>query len=58
MINREKSVLLPNNIREFLGFVLNSINLTLELPDTERKKILALIGRFKIKKTCKIREFA
>ncbi|XP_046742941.1 uncharacterized protein LOC124409394 [Diprion similis] len=58
IINYRKSILVPKNRYEFLGFVLDSKTLTLELPERKRDKMLGLIREFKSKNVCKIREFA
>lgn len=58
VINYEKSCTIPDNICKFLGFQINSINMTLELPYEKRCKIYELV--LKMSKNCfvKIREFA
>lgn len=58
ILNLEKSMLKPDNKCEFLGFVLNSLDFRIELPDKKRNKLLKLIREFKQKKFCKIRDFA
>lgn len=58
LINHEKSSLVPNTTCKFLGFILNSSRMTIELPEDKRKKVnswlLMILGLKKIK----IRRFA
>lgn len=58
IINTEKSCLLPSTTCKFLGFVLNSENMTLNLPNEKRISIYDHVVKFLKKDSCKIREFA
>lgn len=58
IINYEKSQLIPSQRRKFLGFELNSINMTLGLPTEKRNKILNLVKDISKRKHIKIREYA
>ena len=58
ILNLEKSNLNPAQTCTFLGFTLNSINMSLELPLEKRQKILNFIKIFIRKERCKIKEFA
>ena len=44
-INWEKSVLEPSNILEFLGFLINSIDMTVKLTPTKKQKIIQLANQ-------------
>lgn len=58
LVNYKKSDLVPSKICPFLGFVIDSYKMTLELPDQKRKKILEIVEEFSKRKVCVIREFA
>ncbi|XP_063986037.1 uncharacterized protein LOC135167121 [Diachasmimorpha longicaudata] len=58
IINEEKSVRIPSQSCLFLGFILNSQKMSLELPLEKRKKIIKEIAHYKKLGKCKIREFA
>lgn len=58
ILNENKSCKIPSQICNFLGFILNSQKMTLELPVEKRHKLLDLINKFKKLKRCKIRQFA
>ena len=57
-LNEVKSCKLPSQICNFLGFILNSLTMTLELSVEKRHKIRDQLIRFKRLKSCKIRQFA
>ena len=57
-MNIEKSKLDPSKICEFLGFMLNSTSMILELSREKRQKIPSLVTKFKNTKNCSIREFS
>lgn len=57
-INFAKSHVIPSKTCPFLGFLLNSNNLTVELPPEKRKSISCQVKKFCSKKDCTIREFA
>lgn len=57
-INYKKSHITPSKICPFLGFLINSNNLTVELPSEKRKTLLSQLNKFCSKTTCTIREFA
>ncbi|XP_066600551.1 uncharacterized protein [Prorops nasuta] len=58
IVNREKSSLIPKNSCQFLGMVLTSSEMTIELPETKRHQIVKLIRNLRSKQVCSIREFA
>lgn len=58
IINPEKSVLIPSQTCKYLGFILNSTDLTLSVPQQKQIAILDRIKLFKQICTCKIREFS
>lgn len=57
-INYNKCILTPAQKCQFLGFVLNSLNMTIELPIEKCKKVRQELLAFYNKRECKIREFA
>lgn len=58
VINSEKSELTPSKNCKYLGFILNSVSFSVELPLEKRKSIGNLAEKFSKKKSCKIRELA
>lgn len=58
VINYKKSTLTPNKSCKFLGFVLNSENMTLGLPQNKRSDILERVKSISKLKTISIRDFA
>lgn len=58
IINYKKSSMIPSKKCKYLGFILNSINYTLELPDKKRLQIVNLCKGFEEGKYYKIREVA
>ncbi|XP_057337594.1 uncharacterized protein LOC130675769 [Microplitis mediator] len=58
VINDEKSSLVPAQKCKFLGFIVNSVDCTIELTDAKKEHIKNLVAEFKIGTICKIREFA
>lgn len=58
IINHEKSCLIPNTVCQFLGYVFDSKNMNLSLPNNKRIKITETLNRFLHLKSCKLREFA
>lgn len=57
-INYNKSNLNPECSTKFLGFILNSHDLTISLPEEKQTKILKFIKNIKNLKTIQIRSFA
>ena len=57
-INLEKLVLLPTQTIKFLGFILNSITMTISLPEPCQVRIIGLCKRLREVTTVKIREVA
>lgn len=57
-INYDKCILLPEQRCKFLGFVLNSLEMTIELPPDKCLKINQVLLSFYNRKQCKISEFA
>lgn len=58
IINLRKSCLIPSQTCKFLGFLYNSTNMTVSLPQNKKEKILELIKKFMSCSKCKIRDFA
>ncbi|XP_061707802.1 uncharacterized protein LOC133518191 [Cydia pomonella] len=58
IINNDKSVLQPSQICKFLGFIFDSRNLTIGLPQEKREKIYRLVSKFMKLPRCTIREYA
>lgn len=58
VINTTKSNLVPSNICQYLGFVFNSIDMTISLPNEKRQRILDRINACLKVKKCTIRYFA
>lgn len=58
IINREKSCLKPNRECKFLGFIFDSKNMSLKLPENKRVKIKERLEHFNAVKSCKIRDYA
>lgn len=59
VINKKNSKLDPERTCKYLGFVINSAQLTIELPRGKKVELIIRFGRWKERKeTCSIREFA
>ena len=58
IINMEKSSLVPSLRIKYLGLIYDSGNMTVELPEDKKLKIISQIGLFKDAENCKIRDFA
>ena len=58
IINYDKCQLEPRNSCQYLGFVINSRDMLLQLPEEKRFKLISLVDRFSKLNKCKIREFA
>ena len=58
IINREKSVLKPTHEITFLGFVLNSVQMTVSIPKQKCDKIVASIAKLIHNPSPKIRDVA
>lgn len=58
VINEIKSNLQPSTRCKFLGFILDSVKLGLELTEQKKKSLSALVNRFLDRSGCRIREFA
>lgn len=58
VVNYGKSELEPSKSCEYLGFVIDSHELTLELPVKKKQKISEMIDKVLVKSKCRIREFA
>lgn len=54
----KKSVLIPTQVCSFLGYNINSRDMSLELPSKKRENTRALVQVFSRRSECKIREFA
>lgn len=58
IVNEEKSLQTPQQVCKYLGFILNSSDMTLSLPLEKRVKIKKAILEIMSKKICQIREMA
>lgn len=58
VINYEKSNLVPRQVCRFLGFIFNTLDMTLSLPDEKRYGIMKLIRKFYKLPTCSIKELS
>lgn len=58
LINRQKSCLNPDTRRKFLGFVIDSKKMCVELTPDKKQRVLSMMQEFSVKKSCTIREFA
>lgn len=58
LVNYKKSVLIPSNYIKYLGFLYDSLSMTISLPEDKVFKIKNLLKKYSTLKTCTIREFA
>lgn len=58
VINFEKSRLHPQQSCKFLGFIYNSVEMTISLPSDKRNNVLQLVKKFSCRPKCSIRQFA
>ena len=58
VINLKKSTLLPIQILEFLGFILNTLRMKITLPASKVEKFKSLGNKLLAKPSCTIREVA
>lgn len=58
IINNEKSSLEPSQICRFLGFVYNTVDMSLSLPNNKRQSIIQLVRKFSSLPKCSIRELS
>lgn len=58
VINYDKSNLEPRQVCRFLGFIYNSVDMTLSLPEEKRKGIMQLVKKFITLPRCSIRELS
>lgn len=58
IINQEKSQLIPMRECKYLGFILNSRTMKIELPMEKKLTVMQLTEKFKKLQKCTIREFA
>lgn len=58
VINYKKSNLIPSKSCKFLGFIINSDKMTLELPEQKKRNILKRIENISTHKVIQIRDFA
>ncbi|XP_066587653.1 uncharacterized protein [Prorops nasuta] len=58
IINWQKSNLIPSKRRKFFGFIIDSVEYIVQIPDEKRERLKNLVSEFLKKKLCKIREFA
>lgn len=57
-INYSKCKLTPSQEITYLGFTINSIKMTIRLPEERKNKVLGILKLFLNKKSCYIRDFA
>lgn len=58
ILNCDKCQLTPSRQCKFLGFVLNSEDFCISLPQKKREAILSMAQRFRSRNACKIRDLA
>ena len=58
IINYGKSKLIPLHECKYLGFIYNSKEMNVKLPDSKREKMVTLVKKFKLDQSYKIRKFA
>ncbi|XP_031345505.1 uncharacterized protein LOC116177002 isoform X1 [Photinus pyralis] len=58
IINKEKSCMAPQQVCEFLGFTINTVEMSIKIPDKKVEKLFKMVNNFSILNFCKIREFA
>lgn len=58
VVNYEKSSIKPQQTCKFLGFIFNTVDMTLNLPSDKRNSILKLTKKFLKLPVCSIREFS
>lgn len=58
IINEKKSKLNPERICKYLGFVINSAQMTIELPRKKKANLINQVCKMERKEACSIREFA
>lgn len=58
IVNYKKSVLEPQQSCKFLGFIMNSADLSLSLPSEKRVNVLHLVKKYSKLPKCTIREFS
>ena len=58
IINVKKSKLIPSRNCKYLGFIFDSVSMTLQLPQEKRLSIKILIDKYSKLFSCKIRDFA
>ena len=58
IINLKKSKLEPSQEQKFLGFILDSDNMVISLPEDKRLALLQKLNYLSTQKACKIRDFA
>lgn len=56
IVNNEKSKLEPQQSCKFLGFIFNTVDMSLNLPDDKRRGILRLVEKFSTLPKCSIRD--
>lgn len=58
VINPRKCALIPSQERKFLDFILNSLQMSITLPENKRLAIIDRLDKFSGKQFCTIRYFA
>jgi Reverse transcriptase (RNA-dependent DNA polymerase)/DNA N-6-adenine-methyltransferase (Dam) len=58
IINYEKSKLVPSHQVKYLGFLYNSMDMSISLPQEKIDKVIKLLKKFSALQECTIREFA
>lgn len=58
VINESKSTVIPTTCITFLGFLIDSVNLKIKLPNEKKNNIIRLASHYLNQKKCKIRDLA
>ena len=58
ILNFKKSSLNPSQELRYLGFIINSLDMSIILPEVKRLSLLNRVKRFSFLKKCKLRDFA
>lgn len=58
IINEQKSCLVPSQICCYLGFIYDSLNMSVDLTEEKKFKLLKYIRKIKVNQKLKIRDFA
>ncbi|XP_050294576.1 uncharacterized protein LOC126743396 isoform X1 [Anthonomus grandis grandis] len=56
--NYEKSILIPSQVIQYIGFIYSSIDMSVSLPQDKVSSTLELVSKFLLLEKCSIRDFA